>query len=87
MAQYIVGIDEHQLTRANNYDKKAFMIACEFGKLKIVKWLLSSPLWKPEMINEINNRGNTPLIMACTGNTQNHKIIIEVMGFYYLDCL
>lgn len=69
---------QDQLNIANKYGKTAVMVASEFGKYEIVKWIISTGLadLKKKTWRQLN-----ALLLACSGE----RIMLSAVLIYIFD--
>lgn len=74
---------EKQLSIENMYFKNSFLIASEFGKYEIVKWILENSE-NPEKVASTfrTTDKNSALMYACAGGTQDHLQIVKLLIEY-----
>ena len=80
---YLAQKDPSLLTQRNIYQKEAMLVASEFGKLKVVEWLINNCKTSHQNIEELVNRRredkNSALMYALSGTSPDHTKIVKLL--------
>ena len=80
---YLATKERDLLKMKNKYHKEAMLVASEFGKLKVVEWILENHEIIHEDIKKVVNTtetdGNTALMYALSGTSNDHTQIARLL--------